>query len=86
MRGRKTIETLRKRVVIRGTARDDRGVTDILVKARGAKARKVRIQSRNRFKVVLQVNQDSGRVIVKLRAVDEGGNRSKQEKIRILRR
>ncbi len=86
VRGRKTIETLRRRVVIRGTARDNRGVTDIVVKARGAKATNVKLQSRNRFKVVLRVNKDSGRVIVKLRAVDEAGNRSKQEKFRILRR
>ncbi len=86
IRGRKTIETLRKRVVIRGTARDASGIADIDVKARGAKATKVKILSRNRFKIVLKVNRDSGRVIVKLRAVDSAGNRSKPAKLRILRR
>ncbi len=86
LRGRKTVETLRKRVVIRGSASDAFGISKIDVKARGAKVRKTKIQSRNRFKVVLRVNKDRGRVIVKLRAIDNAGNRSKREKFRILRR
>ncbi len=86
LRGRKTIETLRKRVVLRGSARDNVGVADINVKARGARVKKVKLQGGDRFKVVLQVRKRSGRVLVKLQAVDGAGLKSKQEKFRILRR
>ncbi len=85
VRGRKTVETLRKRVVIRGTVTDASGISKVDVKVRGAKA-KVKLLAGSRFKVVLKVTKDSGRVIVKLLATDNAGLRSKQEKLRILRR
>lgn len=86
VRGRKTIETLRKRVVFRGTASDDSsGIDRIEVKTkRGTKVRK--IKSGTKWKVVLKVTKTSGRVIVKFRAIDGAGNRSKFSKVRILRR
>ncbi len=86
IRGRATIETLRKRVVIRGTASDASGIAELEVKARGAKARKVKLLSGDRFKVVLLVTKTRGRVVVKLRAIDNANNRSKKAKLRILRR
>ncbi len=86
IRGRKTIETLRKRVVIRGTASDAFGISDIDVKARGAKVKKVKLQGGNRFKVVLLIKKRSGRVLIRLQAVDGAGLKSKREKFRILRR
>ncbi len=86
IRGRKTIETLRKRVVIRGTASDASGIAKLDVKARGAKVQKAKVLSGDRFKVVLRVSKDRGRVIVKLRAIDDANNRSKSSKLRILRR
>ncbi len=88
VRGRKSIETLRKRVVFRGTASDASGVREILVKARkkDVKVRKVKLLSRDRWKVVLRVTKDRGRVVVKFRAVDEVGNRSGVQRVRILRR
>ncbi len=87
VRGRKTIETLRKRVVIRGTATDDvSGIDELEIKARGAKVAKNKVRGNGSFKVVLRIKKTSGRVIVKLRAVDEAGNKSKRSKVRILRR
>ena len=86
VRGRKTIETLRKRVVFRGTASDASGIADLDVKARGAKVKKIKLLSGDRFKVVLRVSKTSGRVIVKFRATDGAGLRSKPTKVRILRR
>ncbi len=86
IRGRKTIETLRNRVVIRGTAIDASGIADLDVRARGAKVAKAKVRTDDRFKVVLRVRKDSGRVIVKLRAEDPSGNKSKRAKFRILRR
>ncbi len=86
VRGRKTIETLRKRVVIRGTASDASGVSRIEVKAAGAKVAKTKLKGGRRWKAVLRVRKDRGRVIVKIRAVDNVGNRSKPAKFRILRR
>lgn len=87
VRGRKTIETLRKRVVFRGTATDASGIGEIQVKTRkGAEVRKVKLLSRDRWKAVLRVTKDRGRVVVKFRAVDEAGNRSGFKRVRILRR
>jgi hypothetical protein len=87
VRGRRSIETLRKRVVFRGTATDASGIAEIQVKTRkGAKAKKVKLRSRDRWKVVLRVTKDRGRVVVKFRAVDEVGNRSSFKRVRILRR
>lgn len=85
IRGRKTIETLRKRVVIRGTASDASGIASIEVKAKsGAKVKKVR--GTTNWKAVLRVTKTSGRVIVIIRARDTTGVRSSREKFRILRR
>ncbi|MGC1481423.1 MAG: hypothetical protein WA771_13045 [Chthoniobacterales bacterium] len=86
IRGRKTVETLRKRVVIRGTATDASGTPELDVKVRGAKVAKSIVRGNGRFKVVLRVQKERGRVVVKLRAIDSAGNRSKQSKFRILRR
>ncbi len=88
VRGRRTIETLRKRVVYRGTATDESGVRDIQVKARkkDVKVRKVKLLSRDRWKAVLRATKDRGRVVVKFRAVDAVGNRSAFQRVRILRR
>lgn len=85
LRGRKTIETLRKRVVFRRTATDESGIAEIDVRTRrGAEVRRVR--SGARWKVVLRVTKDRGRVVVKFRAVDDAGNRSRFTRARILRR
>jgi hypothetical protein len=86
VRGRKTIETLRKRVVIRGTASDASGIEDLEVKVRGAKVARAKVKADGTFKVVLRVTKDRGRVIAKLRAVDNAGLKSKRAKVRILRR
>ncbi len=86
VRGRKTVETLRKRVVIRGTAADASGIARIEVKVRGAKVVKSKVKGNDSFKVVLRVRKDRGRVVAKLRAVDGVGLKSKQERFRILRR
>ncbi len=86
IRGRKTVETLRKRVVIRGTATDTSGTPELDVKVRGAKVAKSIVRGNGSFKVVLRVQKERGRVIAKLRAIDSVGNRSKQSKFRILRR
>ncbi len=83
IRGRKSIETLRKRVVVRGTASD---ASDLEVKARGAKVAKTKIKGNGTFKVVLRVTKDNGRAVVKIRAVDNVGLKSKFSKLRILRR
>ncbi len=56
------------------------------MKARGAKVAKAKVRANGSFKVVLRVQKDTGRVIVKLRAEDPVGNRSKRVKFRILRR
>ncbi len=85
IRGRKTIETLRKRVVIRGTASDDTAIAEIIVKTpRGVKLK--RLRGITRWKAVLRVTKDRGRAVVKFRAVDSSGNRSKPSRFRILRR
>ncbi len=85
IRGRKTIETLRKRVVIRGRVSDDSsGVREIEVK--GASVAKSKVKNNGRFKVVLRVQRDRGRVVVRLRAIDNAGNRSKVSRFRIVRR
>ena len=84
VRGRKTIETLRKRVVIRGTASDASGIARIEVRAPGAKVAKAKVRGNGMVKVVLRVRKDRGRVIVKLRAVDGVGLKSKRAKVRIL--
>ncbi len=86
VRGRKAIETLRKRVVIRGTTSDASGIADLDVKARGGKVTKAKVKGNGTFKVVLRISKDSGRVIVKLRATDGAGLKSKRAKVRILRR
>ncbi len=86
IRGRLTIETLRKRVAIRGTATDSSGIPDVIVQARGAKVAKNKVRRNGSFKIVLRVQKERGRVIVKLRARDSAGNRSKQPRVRIIRR
>ncbi|MGC1481594.1 MAG: hypothetical protein WA771_13930 [Chthoniobacterales bacterium] len=86
VRGRKTVETLRKRVVIRGSVADVSGVSRIIVKAGGAKVRKTRLRGNGTWKSVSKVRKDRGRVIVRIRAVDNVGNSSAQKKVRILRR
>ncbi len=85
VRGRRTIETLRKRVVFRGTASDASGVAEISVKTqRGAKLKKIR--GTTRWKAVFRVTKDSGRVVIKFRSVDATGKRSRVSRVRILRR
>ncbi len=84
VRGRKTIETLRKRVVIRRTASDDTAISEIIAKARGAKLKKVR--GTTSWKAILRVTKDTGRVVVKIRSVDPSGNTSRVSRVRILRR
>ncbi len=86
VRGRKTIETKRKRVVIRGTAKDASGIRRLVVKAKGAKVVKERLKSGNRWKTVLRVRKSRGRVIVNIQAVDNAGNTSKRSRVRIIRR
>ncbi len=85
IRGRKTIETLRKRVVIRGRVSDDSsGVRKI--KVNGASVAKSKVKRNETFKVVLRIQRDRGRVVVRLRAIDNAGNRSKVSRFRIVRR
>ncbi len=86
VRGRKTIETLRKRVVIRGQVGNASEIRQIDVKARGAKVAKAKVKGNDTFKVVLRVKNTQGRVVVKLRAIGKSGVSSKREKVRILRR
>ncbi len=86
IRGRKTVETLRNRVVIRGRTSDASGVREVDVKARGAKVAKSKVKANGTFKVVLRVTKDRGRLVAKLRAIDNVGNRSKVSRFRILRR
>lgn len=87
IRGRKSVETLRKRVVIRGSVSDDvSGVAGVNVKARGAKVVKSKVKVNGTFKVVLRLTKDDGRIVVKLNAVDNTGKSSKKARFRILRR
>lgn len=85
IRGRKTIRTLRKRVVLRGTANDPSGITEVSAKVgRGARVQKVRTGSR--WQVVLRLTGDRGRVVVKISALDGAGNRSRVQRARVVRR
>ncbi len=85
VRGRKTIESLRKRIVIRGTASDDATVASISVTAgRGADVKKVR--GTISWKAVLRVTKTTGRVVIRIRAVDASRKRSAISRIRLLRR
>ncbi len=85
IQGAKKIESLRKKVVIRGTVTSGSGVARIDVKARGAKAKKVKV-SNGKFRVILDVTKESGAVAVKLVAVDAVGLKSKSARFKILRR
>ncbi len=85
VRGRKSIETLRKRIVLRGTASDNATVASISVDpGRGAQVKKVR--GTTNWKAVLRVTKTTGRVVVKIRATDATGNRSATSRVRLLRR
>ncbi len=72
--------------MVRGTTSDASGVADLNVKARGGKVAKAKVKGNGTFKVVLRITKDRGRVIVKVRAIDGAGNKSKPGKLRILRR
>lgn len=83
--GPKTIDSLRKRVAIRGTATDESEIASVDVKvSRGATVKKVK--SGARWKVVLIVTKDRGRVVAKIRLEDEVGNRSRFSRVTIRRR
>ncbi len=82
IRGKSRLETARSRIKIRGRASDDGTVAEVQVKAPGSKIKTARGTRRWRIRVQLR----EGRNLIKVRAIDGTGKRSKPEKVRITRK
>ncbi len=86
-RGRKRVESTRKRVVFRGTASDVSGIAKVEFKASGVRGGFQDAKGPGtRWRAIVRPNDRRSQTVVKIRAVDAAGNRSKILKLRIIRR
>ncbi len=83
VRGRKTIESKRNRIVIRGTATDASGIARVEFKAGKGSFRSAK--GGVSWKVIVRPGE-SRKTVVKIRALDAFGNRSAVAKVKIIRR
>ncbi len=86
VRGRKSIETFRKRVVIRGTTSDASGVKRVEFKAGKGGFKKAKLKGGKRWKAVVRIPANKSRVVAKIRSIDNAGNTSKVSRVRVVKR
>ncbi len=82
VKGKRTLTTTRSRVVIRGRASDDTGVSRVEYKVPGSKYRFAR--GKDNWKI--RTRLDRKRTVVKVRAIDASGQRSLVRRIKVIRR
>ncbi len=85
VKGRRSVDSLRKRVVFRGTAVDAGGIVRVEFKVSGQKGVQKAKGTRG-WKAIVRPDTDRRKTVVKVRAIDSAGNRSRFLKLKILRR
>ncbi len=87
VKGRRRVESTRRRVVFRGTAADASGIDRVEFKASGVRGGFQEAKGPGtRWRAVIRPNTRKRQTVVKVRAFDNAGNRSKIFKLRIIRR
>ncbi|MGC1480856.1 MAG: NHL repeat-containing protein [Chthoniobacterales bacterium] len=85
VRGRKSIDSTRNRIVLRGTAADDTAVAGIEYKVSGQRGLQS-AKGTTRWKAVIRPDKNKRKTVVRVRATDPAGNRSRFLKVKIFRR
>ncbi len=85
VRGRKTIESTRNRIVIRGTASDDTGIAEVEFKVSGQRGFQS-AKKTTRWKAIVRPDKNKNKTVVRVRAIDASGNKSRFLKLKIFRR
>ncbi len=85
VRGRKSIDSTRNRIVLRGTAADDTAVAGIEYKVSGQRGLQSGKGTTN-WKAIIRPDKNKRKTVVRVRAIDASGNRSRFLKIKIFRR
>ncbi len=85
VKGRRSIDSLRNRVVFRGTASDNTDVAGIEFKVSGQGGFQV-ARGTTSWKAVVRPDKKKRKTVVRVRAIDAAGNKSRFLKIKIFRR
>ncbi len=85
VKGRRSVDSRRNRVVFRGTATDATGIAKVEYKVSGQRGFK-KARGTSRWKAVIRPNKKKRKTVVRVRAIDPAGNRSSFLKLKIFRR
>ncbi len=85
VKGRRSVDSLRNRVVFRGTAADASGIAGIEFRVSG-KAGFQQARGTTRWKAVVRPDKNKRKTVVRVRAIDASGNKSRFLKLKIFRR
>ncbi len=85
VKGRRSIDSLRNRVVFRGTASDDTDVAGIEFKVSGQAGFQV-ARGTTSWKAVVRPDKNKRKTVVRVRAIDSAGNKSSFLKLKVFRR
>ncbi len=85
VKGRRSVDSKRRRIVFRGTATDAGGIDLVEFKVSGQRGFR-EARGTNRWKAVVRPDPAKRRTVVKVRAIDPSGNRSRLLKLKVFRR
>ena len=85
VRGRKSIDSTRNRIVLRGTATDDTAVAGIEYKVSGQRGLQLG-KGTISWKAIIRPDKNKRKTVVRVRAIDRAGNKSRFLKVKIFRR
>ncbi|MGC1479341.1 MAG: hypothetical protein WA771_02455 [Chthoniobacterales bacterium] len=85
VKGRRSVDSLRNRVVFRGTARDNTEIAGIEFKVSGRGGFQS-ARGTTRWKAVVRPDKKKRKTVVRVRAIDSAGNKSRFLKLKIFRR
>lgn len=85
VKGRRSVDSMRNRVVFRGIASDASGIAGIEFKVSGQGGFQ-KARGTTRWKAVVRPDKNKRKTVVKVRAIDNAGNKSRFLKLKIFRR
>ncbi len=85
VKGRRSVDSSRNRVVFRGTATDGSAIVGVEFKVSGQRGFRS-ARGTNRWKAVVRPDKNKRKTVVRVRAVDASGNKSRFLKLKIFRR
>ncbi len=85
VKGRRSVDSKRRRIVFRGTADDTAGIALVEFKVSGQRGLQ-KARGTNKWKAIVFPDRTKRRTVVKVRAIDPSGNRSRLLKLKVFRR